>query len=179
MQWISMVQSACSPRNYQRQGPCSAVAQAAVLRRATGLSDGKLPCCGGEQTQRGTQVQSSQVSRGAVCKAAGEGAQQETASFAEWEQHTRGIASRIMARLGYVQGRALGQRGSGLTAPLQVNLVERTLQAMDKLSLDAGWGCWFKTACTACSAQGRLGRARLHVSGAGTAAIFPGPVRLR
>ena len=57
-----------------------------------------------------------------MCKAAGEGAQQETTSFAAWEQHTRGIASRIMARLGYVQGRALGQRGEGLTAPLQVRV---------------------------------------------------------
>ena len=164
-QQTSMVYPACRPIDHQHQG-ATRCTLSLCIDEAIGCSDqSDLSCCRGKQTQRGAHVQGSQVFRGAVCKAAGEGAQQETASFAEWEQHTRGIASRIMARLGYVQGRALGQRGSGLTAPLQVNLVGRDSQIMDKLSLGAHCGAcpqqhaWSPDAAQYPLHQGRSGRA--------------------
>lgn len=55
--------------------------------------------------------------------AAEAGAQTETVLFAEFESHSRGIASRLMARMGYRQGGALGLRGTGLVAPLAVRLL--------------------------------------------------------
>ncbi|KAK3272422.1 hypothetical protein CYMTET_19281 [Cymbomonas tetramitiformis] len=46
----------------------------------------------------------------------------DVAKFADWEQHTNQVASRIMAKFGFVQGGGLGKRGQGVKAPLLVQL---------------------------------------------------------
>ncbi|KAG1680172.1 hypothetical protein FOA52_000285 [Chlamydomonas sp. UWO 241] len=56
--------------------------------------------------------------------AAAAGAQSDTAHFATWEAHSRGIASRLMARMGYVHGTGLGPDGrQGSAAPLAVTML--------------------------------------------------------
>jgi hypothetical protein len=45
-------------------------------------------------------------------QAAEVGAQTETAHFADWEIHGRGIASKLMARMGHTKGQGLGKRGA-------------------------------------------------------------------
>eukprot|EP00879_Flechtneria_rotunda_P016901 GHRR01017692.1.p1 GENE.GHRR01017692.1~~GHRR01017692.1.p1 ORF type:complete len:266 (+),score=124.66 GHRR01017692.1:140-937(+) len=55
--------------------------------------------------------------------AAEAGVQTDTSHFADWEAHSRGIASRLMARMGYMRGRGLGKAGSGINAPIEINML--------------------------------------------------------
>ncbi len=43
--------------------------------------------------------------------AAAAGALSDTAALADWEAHSRGVASRLLVRMGYVAGKGLGARG--------------------------------------------------------------------
>jgi len=52
-------------------------------------------------------------------QAAEAGPQSDTAHFADFEAHTRGIGSRLLARWGFVSGRGVGPRGNGMSAPLE------------------------------------------------------------
>ncbi|XP_025113334.1 zinc finger CCCH-type with G patch domain-containing protein-like isoform X2 [Pomacea canaliculata] len=48
---------------------------------------------------------------------------QSTAAFGEWEAHTRGIGSKLMARMGYVVGEGLGTRSQGKAEPVPIMLL--------------------------------------------------------
>ncbi|RIA96940.1 hypothetical protein C1645_732907 [Glomus cerebriforme] len=54
--------------------------------------------------------------------------------FAEWEKHTKGVASRMMAKMGYKMGEGLGKNSEGITSPIEVKLFSKgiSLDFIDK-----------------------------------------------
>jgi len=50
------------------------------------------------------------------------GPQTDTVHFATWEEHTRGVGSRLMAAMGYRKGAGLGARIKGSAAPIEVHI---------------------------------------------------------
>ncbi|GLI66982.1 hypothetical protein VaNZ11_011078 [Volvox africanus] len=66
--------------------------------------------------------------------AAAAGALDDAALLADWESHSRGVASRLLVRMGYVRGQGLGRRGQGTVAAPEVLLLpeRKGLGAADK-----------------------------------------------
>ncbi|ELU06660.1 hypothetical protein CAPTEDRAFT_168702 [Capitella teleta] len=44
-------------------------------------------------------------------------------ALAGWESHTKGIASKLMAKMGYITGQGLGKNGEGRTLPVPIQLL--------------------------------------------------------
>ena len=75
-------------------------------------------------------------------QAAAAGPQTDTARFAGWEAHTRGVGSKVMAAMGYRQGQGLGPRNAGAAAPIEVKWLPMRLfsqhMAMQQYDKHAG-----------------------------------------
>ncbi|GAQ78800.1 CCCH-type zinc finger protein [Klebsormidium nitens] len=87
-----------------------------------------------EESPRGglgdSETSAGVTSRGVDCRAdaalmTSAGIQGEVRLLAGWEEHTRGVASKMMASMGFVAGRGLGRDNQGMVNPLPVKVLPK------------------------------------------------------
>lgn len=81
------------------------------------------------------------------------------ASFGAFEVHTKGFGSRLMAKMGFVEGTGLGKAGQGMVQPIQVVKRPKSL----------GLGVQFEDETSSAGAEiGRIGAFERHTKGFGS-----------
>ncbi|KAK6195206.1 hypothetical protein SNE40_000680 [Patella caerulea] len=55
-----------------------------------------------------------------------------TAKLGEWEEHTKGIGSKLMIKMGYIIGQGLGKNGDGKAEPVPIQLIPKG-KSLDKI----------------------------------------------
>lgn len=107
------VSAAVSPPDEGQRGPATSIP---LHGESSGFGRGYSP----EMLARfAAAAEARQEAATAVAVAAASGKATDKA-WAQWEAHSRGVGSRILDKMGYVRGRGLGSRGTGMAAPIQV-----------------------------------------------------------
>ncbi|KAL3871835.1 hypothetical protein ACJMK2_039807 [Sinanodonta woodiana] len=57
---------------------------------------------------------------------------QTTAALGQWEEHTRGIGSKLMLKMGYIHGQGLGKNGEGRAEPVPIQVLPAG-KSLDKI----------------------------------------------
>ena len=60
------------------------------------------------------------------------GSNQTNEALGVWEEHTRGIGSKLMAKMGYIVGQGLGKRSQGRAEPVPIHLIPQG-KSLDKI----------------------------------------------
>ncbi len=63
------------------------------------------------------------------------------AVLAAFEQHTRGIGSKLLAAMGFVAGRGLGRDGEGIVAPVDVQVRACQRPTQQAIAVASAWDC--------------------------------------
>ncbi|CAI9771689.1 unnamed protein product [Fraxinus pennsylvanica] len=99
-------------------------AEAITLSKYAQMSDEEESDLGSEQSDSSDYEDDSSQGLGFLeSSTLQRGVQTETTILAKWENHTRGIASKMMANMGYREGMGLGASGQGIVDPVSVRVL--------------------------------------------------------